>query len=90
MESTSFQSLLEFDTPSAEFSRGFEAGRIWCALRDDPDRPIDVVAHASNTEMFMRMGETTGRAVRSEDLRDEWINVAFAGVDGSTDDPLVM
>lgn len=73
--------LLPFDTDDAEFSRGFEAGRLWALLRTTEDEVVETV-HASNAEMILRLGEATGRHVRAVDLDDNWIEATFAEVDG--------
>lgn len=70
--------LLSFDSDAPEFSRGFEAGRIWTLLRERPDEPVAEYAHAVNAEMLMRMAEATGRQFEAEDLGDDWLEVRFA------------
>lgn len=70
--------LLEFDRDNPEFVRGFELGRIWALLRGCPGDAIEEYAHASNAEMLLRMGEATGREVRSVELGDEWLLASFA------------
>jgi hypothetical protein len=74
--------LLPFDTDDPQFARGFEAGRIWALLDADPDRAIDELVHGANGEMLLRMSEATGRAVRWEQLGDEWFQVRFDAVEG--------
>jgi hypothetical protein len=90
MTPSGFQPILEFDSASSEFSRGFEAGRIWAVLQASPDRPVDVFAHAANAEMFMRMADATGRTVNASDLEGEWINVLFSAVDGCVEGAEVL
>ena len=63
----SFGLLLAFDTDDAEFARGFEAGRIWAALQLQPNEPQQVIVHASNTEMALRMAEATDRPVQGKE-----------------------
>jgi hypothetical protein len=87
---TGFQPILEFDCQSVDFARGFEAGRVWAALNVDPDRSVDVCAHGTNAEMFLRMAEATARSVTSEELGNDWLQVTFAAVSGCTDDPMVL
>lgn len=69
--------LLAFDTQDPEFSRGFEAGRVWGALTADPDVEISEVVHAVNAEMFLRMGEALDRPVRSTELDETWMEINF-------------
>lgn len=46
--------LLEFDTPSDEFYRGFQCGEIWACLVDEVPE-VRAVIYAANAEMIMRM-----------------------------------
>ncbi len=69
--------LVPFDSPEAEFARGFEAGRIWALARSAPSEPIEELVHASNAEMMLRIGEATGRVVRARLEDDIWITVEF-------------
>lgn len=77
--------LLPFDVDSPEFSRGFEAGRVWATLQmalcfDEFDvEPIAV--HASNAEMMLRIAEACGLHVTSVGLDDTWIEVTFKAAD---------
>ncbi len=70
--------LLSFDTDSAGFARGFEAGRLWAVLQERPCDQVEELVHASNAEMVLRMAEALGRDVRSEDVDETWIAVFFA------------
>lgn len=70
--------LLRYDTENPQFARGFEAGRVWGTLLADPERAITETVHADNAEMFLRMGEATGRPVRSEELDETWLRVHFS------------
>ena len=69
--------LLSFDTDSAEFTRGFELGRLWALLRAEPDAAVEEYAHASNAEMLLRLGEATKRHVSSDELGNDWLLVRF-------------
>lgn len=71
-----FKLLVAFDTDTAEFSRGFEAGRVWALLRSTRE-PVEAIVHAWNAEMMLRMAEATDRPVNSADLNDDWISVHF-------------
>jgi hypothetical protein len=44
---------------------------------------FQVIAHAVNAEMFLRMAESTGRCVQTIDLDDEWVEVLFSNVEGN-------
>jgi hypothetical protein len=68
--------VLPFDTDCAEFARGFEAGRIWQALRSDPG-PLEELIHAANTEMVMRMAEACQRGAVGEQLDALWTRVVL-------------
>jgi hypothetical protein len=74
--------LLPFDTDDAEFARGFETGRLWALLNSTDEEVVETV-HAANAEMILRLGEATGRHVRSVELDENWIEVTFTEVDGS-------
>ena len=70
--------LLPFDTDSTEFARGFEAGRLWALVQSDPDRPVeDVLIHAANAEMAMRIGEASGRPFQAVDLGGAWLSISY-------------
>lgn len=62
--------LLAFDTDDPEFSRGFEAGRMWERIKKD-HTTWDEIIHAPNAEMVMRMCEAQERKFRAEDTDDE-------------------
>ncbi len=51
--------LLEFDTPSDDFMRGFECGEIWACLADDVDYLQSIIS-ANNALMVMRMADAAG------------------------------
>lgn len=54
---SSFSLILPFDTDNEEFVRGFEAGRIWTLMEENPDKLKGLIFHAKNAEMVMRMIE---------------------------------
>jgi hypothetical protein len=67
--------VLPFDSDDPEFTRGFEAGRLWEQL--SRDEAVEMAVHASNIEMVMRMGEAAGRIATGDDLADDWVLVRF-------------
>lgn len=69
--------LLAFDRDSADFARGFEAGRIWAILRANPDETVRESVHSQNAEMILRMAEATGRQVWTTELDSEWLGATF-------------
>jgi hypothetical protein len=70
--------LLPFDSDEPEFARGFEAGRLWTVLQLQPDERQEVLVHASNAEMALRIAERTGRTVRGAESDDgAWITLTF-------------
>jgi len=77
-----FGCVLPFDSDDPAFGRGFEAGCVWSMLSARPEDALEQVAHASNAEMFLRIGEALGRSVRSEELDECWLTIFFdpAGV----------
>lgn len=66
--------LLPFDTDDPEFTRGFEAGRLWERMKNDAT-DWDETVHATNGEMVMRMAEVCEREFRAEDLDDIYVRV---------------
>jgi hypothetical protein len=66
--------VLPFDTDDPEFTRGFEAGRLWERIKSDRTNWSQIV-HASNTEMVMRMCELESRSFRSEDIADNEVYI---------------
>lgn len=71
---------LPFDTDDPEFTRGVEIGLLWAALRDNPGTQVFTL-HATNAEMILRVAEVTGRAVRSLELGEDWLDVRFEAVE---------
>ena len=69
--------LLPFDTDDPQFARGFELGRLWNLLRDNPADSIEETVHASNAEMLLRLAEATARSVRTVDIDDTWLTATF-------------
>lgn len=65
--------VLAFDTDDVQFSRGFEAGRLWELLKCPAE--VSQMIHASNAEMVLRMGESLKRTVRADCVDDFWIDV---------------
>ena len=69
--------LLRFDTDEAEFARGFECGRLWAVLREDPEAEVSEYTRVGNLEMLLRLAEATGRTVQTEDADDAWVLATF-------------
>lgn len=65
--------LLEFDTDSNEFYRGFQCGEIWACLADGV-KEIQSIISADNCEMVMRMTEVTGYSYEGRYLTQEEID----------------
>lgn len=66
--------VLPFDTDNEEFVRGFEAGRIWVLMEENPDKLEGLIFHAVNAEMVMRMMEAKDiklKAVYTDD--QQWM-----------------
>jgi hypothetical protein len=72
----SYELLLAFDSNDPEFTRGFEAGRLWERIRSD-DSAFEETLHASNAEMVMRMCEARDREFSARSIDDTWIEVAI-------------
>jgi hypothetical protein len=54
----SYSMILQFDTDDESFVRGFEAGRIWTLMEENPDKLLGMIFHSVNAEMVMRMIES--------------------------------
>jgi hypothetical protein len=67
----SWELLLEFDSDNEEFVRGFEAGRIWTLMEEDPDKLEGLLFHAVNGEMILRMLEAKGLSMKAEFTEDD-------------------
>lgn len=61
---------LAFDTDDPQFARGFEAGRIWTLMQQDPAALIGQPIHATNVEMVVRMMEALDLGYRAEFTAD--------------------
>lgn len=68
---SAFKPVLAFDTDEPGFARGFEAGRIWTLLQEDPDAVVGQPFHAANAEMVLRMVEALDLPLRAEFTDDE-------------------
>lgn len=67
----SFSIALVFDTDDEAFIRGFEAGRIWTLMEENPDKLTGLIFHAINAEMVMRMLESKGLELKAKFTDDE-------------------
>lgn len=72
--------VLEFDTGSTRFALGFEVGRLWEKLKAT-DEPVEEMIHTANVEMALRMAESLGRPVVSEEHDETWMTVRFGEPD---------
>lgn len=70
--------LLEFDTTSDEFYRGFQCGEIWACLTDDVPE-VQAVIYASNAEMIMRMTDAAGYNFDARYLTDAQVKALELG-----------
>lgn len=72
----SFERKLAFDTSHEEFVRGFEAGRIWVLMEENPEKLRGMLIHASNAEMVLRMMEYKGIPLTAYFMKDEmWMRL---------------
>lgn len=69
--------VLSFDNDTLDFTLGVEVGILFRRLQEEP-LPIEAVVHVENTEMVMRLAESMGMTVRSDDAGDKWLTVLFA------------
>jgi hypothetical protein len=65
--------LLEFDSASNDFYRGFQCGEIWACLIDGV-KEIQSIISADNSEMILRMTEATGYSFEGRYLTEEEIH----------------
>lgn len=72
---TDWEQVLAFDTDSAEFVRGFEAGSLWARM--DAEHNITATMHATNAEMVLRMAEAKGFEFRAATIDDDWLTVVL-------------
>jgi hypothetical protein len=71
-----FSLVLPFDTDSEEFVRGFEAGRIWTLMQENPDKLPGLIFHATNAEMIMRMVEARDMLLKAHFTDDKmWMRL---------------
>ncbi len=72
--------LLAFDTDDEQFSRGWEAGRVYGVL--GTGQGFDGEVHASNVEMFVRIAERFDREHRAEIHDETWLTLSITDEDG--------
>lgn len=73
----SWKPILIFVDETASFVHGFEAGRIWGSLHEDPHEQSFTV-HGVNAELMIRMSEATKRGLIWEEIDDPiWCKVTF-------------
>lgn len=79
---TGYSLILAFPDQSDSFVHGFEAGRVWDALTDAADGDVVLIesVHQANAELYLRMGEALGRAVRWTEYGDIWADITFEAV----------
>jgi hypothetical protein len=70
--------LLEFDTPSEDFMRGFECGEIWACLADGVDYLHSIIS-AANALMVMRMAEAVNYQFEAYELPPNTIETLKLG-----------
>lgn len=66
-----FAMVLPFDTDDESFIRGFEAGRIWTLMQENPDALTGLIFHSVNAEMVMRMIESRDLKLKARFTDDE-------------------
>lgn len=66
-----FELAIPFDTDDESFVRGFEAGRIWVLMEENPDKLTGLIFHAANAEMVIRMLEKKGLSLKAKFTDDE-------------------
>lgn len=72
----SYSLVLAFDSDDPEFTRGFEAGRLWERIQKDHTTWSQLI-HVTNAEMVMRMCESEGRIFTAKDVDETWVEVTI-------------
>lgn len=87
MMDSGWRMVLEFDSSSPEFARGFECGRVYRQAMDG--EPFTAVVHASNGLMMMRIGDATAMTVQATptapDDDEHWLTAVFHPTQGATE-----
>ena len=68
--------MLAFDRDSADFARGVEVGIAFNRLASEP-RPVQLLVHADNAEMVLRLAEAYGDHATATAHGDDWLVVTF-------------
>lgn len=77
---------MPFDTEDAEFSRGFEAGRVYDLVGNltasDASAAewadfMPLTVHVANAEMMLRIAERHGVQVAAVEVDETWMDVTF-------------
>lgn len=63
--------ILAFAKDSEDFALGFECGRIWALMEENPDMIEGLIFHAENAEMILRMVEAKDMNLKAEFTDDE-------------------
>lgn len=79
----SFNLILPFDTDSEEFVLGFEAGRIWTLMDENPDKLLGLIFHAANAEMILRMLEVKDLSLKAH-FTDDHVWMRFEEKESTT------
>lgn len=66
-----FEPVLAFARDSEDFVLGFECGRIWVLMEENPDKLEGLVFHAENAEMIMRMVDVKQIPLKAKFTDDE-------------------
>jgi hypothetical protein len=66
-----FEMALPFEPDTEDFVHGFECGRIWTLMSENPYALTGLIFHAVNAEMVMRMLEKKGLNYTVEFTDDE-------------------
>lgn len=75
-----YELIVAFDSDDQEFTRGFEAGRVYEVLRSRQESSVEFQVHGTNSTMMERIAKTTGYvidALESEGEDPEWLTLRF-------------
>lgn len=76
-DKATWECILAFDDQSESFVHGFEAGKIYTNMDQNP-LMIQQTLHKANTKLFIKMARLKGYEIEiRETICDEWVDVVF-------------
>jgi hypothetical protein len=78
-----YELIVAFDSDDVEFTRGFEAGRVYATLKERRETCIEFQVHGTNAVMMERIAKATGYIIDAlddegtEEGETEWLTLRF-------------